>query len=59
VATAGTFVQWPAGGANSRQPVSLQAVAPATPTDPLLVVCSFDEGNGAASATKLTAIPVG
>jgi hypothetical protein len=53
------FVQWTAGDANSRQPVSLQAVAPATPADPLLVVCSFDEGNGAASATKLTAMPVG
>lgn len=53
------FVQWTAGDTNSRQPVSLQSVAAATPADPLRVFCSFAEGNGAASATKLTAIPVG
>ncbi|MBS1893822.1 MAG: collagen-like protein [Actinobacteria bacterium] len=53
------FVQWTAGEANGRQSVSLQSVAAATPAGPLRVLCSFAEGNGAASATKLTAIPVG
>lgn len=52
-------VQWTAGAANSRQPVSLQGVAPATPAGPLRIFCAFDEGNGSAFGTKLTAIPVG
>jgi hypothetical protein len=52
------FVQWTAGAASSRQSVSMQAVAAATPADPLRVRCAFDGGNGSAFATKLTAIPV-
>jgi hypothetical protein len=52
------FVQWTAGEPNGRQPVSMQAVAAATPADPLRVMCSFDGGNGSASATKVTAVPV-
>jgi hypothetical protein len=51
-------VQWTAGAASSRQPVSMQAVAAATPADPLRVRCAFDGGNGSAFATKLTATPV-
>jgi hypothetical protein len=51
-------VQWTAGAILSRQPVSMQAVAAATPADPLRVMCSFDGGNGSASSTKLTATRV-
>jgi hypothetical protein len=51
-------IQWTAGAVNSRQPVSMQAVAAATPADPLRVRCAFEDGNGSAFATKLTAIPV-
>lgn len=49
---------WTAGDANARQPISMQAVASATPANPLRVFCAFDEGNGSASETKLTAIRV-
>lgn len=52
-------IQWTAGAANSRQPVSLQAVASAAPGNPLRLFCSFDEGNGSAFESKLVAIPVG
>lgn len=61
VAAAGEVdaTQWTAGAANSRQPVSLQGVATAGPGNPIRVFCAFEEGNGAAFFTKLTAIPVG
>jgi hypothetical protein len=52
------FVQWTADDVNSRQPVSLQAVATASPGNPLRLFCSFEGGNGSASESKLTAIPV-
>jgi hypothetical protein len=52
-------IQWTAGAANSRQPVSLQAVAAAAPGSPLRLFCGFDEGNGSAFESKLVAIPVG
>lgn len=52
------IVQWTAGAANSRQPVSLQAVASASPGAPLRLRCSFDDGNGSAFQAKLVAIPV-
>jgi hypothetical protein len=52
------FVQWTAGAVNSRQSVSMQAVAAATPAGPPRVRCAYDDGNGTASETKLTAIPV-
>jgi hypothetical protein len=52
------FVQWTAGAVNSRQPVSLQAVAEATPAGPVRVRCAFDGGNGSAFQTKITAIRV-
>jgi hypothetical protein len=51
-------VQWTAGAANSRQPVSLQAVGAAAPGSPLRLFCAFDEGNGSAFESKLVAIPV-
>jgi hypothetical protein len=51
-------IQWTAGANMSRQPASMQAVAAATPADPLRVRCAFDGGNGSAYETKLTAIPV-
>ncbi len=51
-------VQWTAGTANSRQPVSLQAVGAASQLSPLRLRCSFDDGNGSAFQTKLIAIPV-
>jgi hypothetical protein len=51
-------IQWTAGAPSSRQPVSMQAVAAATPAGPLRVRCAFDGGNGSAFQTKLTAIPV-
>jgi hypothetical protein len=51
--------QWTSSAVDSRQPVSLQAVAPAQPGGPLRVRCEFDGGNGSAFATKITAIPVG
>jgi hypothetical protein len=50
-------IQWTAGANMSRQPVSMQAVAAATPAGPLRVWCSFADGNGSAFGTKLTAIP--
>ncbi|HVY96993.1 MAG TPA: hypothetical protein VHA54_08550 [Solirubrobacterales bacterium] len=53
------FVQWTAGAPNSRQSVSLQGVAEAGPDAPLQLRCAFDEGNGSAFESKLTAIPVG
>jgi hypothetical protein len=53
------FAQWTAGEASSRQPIALQAVATASPADPLELRCRFDEGNGSVFASKLTAIPVG
>lgn len=52
------FVQWTADDVNSRQPVSLQAVATASPGNPLRLFCAFDGGNGSASESKLTAILV-
>jgi len=52
------LVQWTAGAVNSRQSVSMVALAGATPANPLQVICAFDEGNGSVSETHLTAIPV-
>lgn len=53
------FVQWTSPAANSRQSLSLQAVAAASPGSPLRLFCSFDDGNGSAFESKLVAIPVG
>ena len=53
------FIQWDAPLADSRSPVSLQAVAPAAAGQTIVLRCRFDEGNGSAYGSKLTAIPVG
>ena len=53
------FIQWDAPVADSRSPVSLQGVAPAAAGQTIVLRCRFDEGNGSAYGSKLTAIPVG
>lgn len=53
------FIQWDAPVVDSRSPVSLQAVAPAAAGQTIVLRCRFDEGNGSAYGSKLTAIPVG
>ncbi|HYG95827.1 MAG TPA: collagen-like protein [Solirubrobacterales bacterium] len=52
------FVQWTAGEASSRQPVALQAVAPAAAGQTIELRCFFEEGNGSVFGSKVTAIPV-
>lgn len=51
--------QWTAAEANGRTTVALQAVAAASPADPVRLFCSIDSSNGSAFDAKLTAIPVG
>lgn len=51
-------VQWTANEASSRQPVSLQAVAPAAAGQTIVLRCFFEEGNGSVFNSKVTAIPV-
>jgi len=51
--------QWTNDEASGRQTVAMQAVATATPADPLEVHCAIEDSGGSASDTKLTAIPVG
>jgi hypothetical protein len=53
------FIQWDAPVADSRSPVSLQGVAPVAAGQTIVLRCRFDEGNGSAYGSKLTAIPVG
>jgi hypothetical protein len=51
-------VRWTNDEANGAQPVSLLAVANATPADPIDVFCAADGGTGAASQTHIAAVPV-
>jgi Collagen triple helix repeat (20 copies) len=51
--------QWTANEANSRQPISLQAVAPVAAGQTIALRCFFEGGNGSVFASKVTAIPVG
>lgn len=50
--------QWTASAMNERNTLALQAVASATPADPIRLFCSFSDSNGSAFDAKLTAIPV-
>ncbi len=50
--------RWTNDEASGRQTVAMQAVATATPADPLEVHCAIEDSSGSASETKLTAIPV-
>jgi hypothetical protein len=44
--------------ANSRQVIAMQGIATAGPGQPLELTCSFEDGNGSAFNSKVTAIPV-
>lgn len=50
--------QWTASVAGALNTIALQAVATATPADPIRLFCAINESNGSAFDAKLTAIPV-
>ncbi len=52
------LAQWTAAEASARTALALQAVATATPDDPVRLFCSISNSNGSAFDAKLTAIPV-
>lgn len=50
--------QWTASAVNGRATLAMQAVAPASPADPIVLFCAIGDSNGSAFESKLTAIPV-
>lgn len=50
--------QWTASAVNARATLAMQAVAAASPADPIVLLCAIGDSNGSAFESKLTAIPV-